>query len=358
MPVSPDEGARLATTAVDVVAAAELEMLRMIARRLADGIDAPDWARLKLAELQMLRARLARELSAMDAGLAQAAGATIQQAYTIGEAIAVADLDVAGARPTLPPAQVRAIQIITTDLNAHLAGSATRALRTMVDAYQETIAAASSTVILGGATRRVAAQAALDRLLGQGIDGFVDSAGRNWRLESYVEMATRTGAGQAAVAGHLDTLQASGQNLVQIIPGPRACPICDGWAGKVVSLTPVTAAVVDGERVDVFGTMDQARQAGVFHPNCRCATGIFIPGITRLRTERPDPRGYEVQQEQRGMERKIREWKRREALALSTDAARAARVKQAEWQGQLRGHLNANPELKRRRDREQIARAI
>lgn len=358
MPVGPDHGARLAATAVEVVAAAELEMLRLVARRLADGLDAPAWAQAKLAELQMLRAQLQRDLAAMDASLTRAVGDVVHQAYTEGQAIAVADLDIAGARPSLPPAQVASIQIIAADLNAHLAGVAPRALRSLTDAYQEAVASASSSVILGAQTRRQAAQSALDNLLGQGIDGFTDSAGRNWRAESYVEMAVRTSAGQAAVAGHLDTLSASGENLVQIIPGPRACPICDGWAGKIVAIQPVTGTIVDGERVDVYGTMDEARQAGVFHPNCRCNAGIYIPGITRLDPPRPDPHGYEIQQEQRGIERKIREWKRREALALSPEAARNAKAKTREWQTRMREHLNTHPELKRQPGREQIGRAI
>ncbi|WP_240200849.1 phage minor capsid protein [Cellulosimicrobium cellulans] len=358
MPVSPDHGARLAATSVDVVTAAELEILRRISRALSRGADAPAWARVKLAELQMLRARWARDLAAMEAGLVAEAGSAVRVAYQDGQALAVGDLDQSGARPNLPPAQLAAVQTIVADLNAGLAGVATRALRSVTDAYQETVAVASSTVLLGAQTRLQAAQGALDRLLGQGIDGFRDRAGRNWRLESYVEMAVRTSAGQAAIAGHLDVLAASGEHLVQIIPGPRACPICDGWAGKVVSLSPVTAAISGGERVEVFGTMEQARQAGVFHPNCRCSVGIYIPGITELDPARPDPAGYEAVQEQRRLERGVRDWKRREALALTPEAARQAKAKTREWQARLRQHVASDPELRRKPNRERINTAL
>lgn len=358
MPVSPDHGARLAATSVDVVAAAELEILRTISRALSQGADAPEWARIKLAELRMLRARWARDLAAMEAGLVAEAGSAVRVAYTDGQALAVGDLDQAGARPSLPPAQLAAVQTIVADLNANLAGVATRALRSVTDAYQEAVAVSSSSVLLGAQTRLQAAQGALDRLLGQGITGFRDAAGRNWRLESYTEMAVRTATGQAAIAGHLDTLAASGENLVQIIPGPRACPICDGWAGKVVSLTSVTAAIVDGHRVDVFGTMDQARQAGVFHPNCRCAVGIYLPGITELDPPRPDPAGYEAVQEQRRLERGVRDCKRREALALTPEASREAKARTRKWQDRLRQHVASDPELRRKPNRERIGVAL
>ncbi len=357
MPMGPDYGASLAARAVDLVAEVELAVLRTIAGRLGADMDAPEWGVVKLAELQMLRRRLQRDLAEMDASLAEVAGQVMRSAYTAGKATAVADLDDARVRPSLPPAQERSLLVIVQDTVATLSGVGARALRSVVDAYQETVAVASSSVVLGGQTRRQAAQGALDRLLGQGIIGFRDSAGRDWRLESYVEMATRSGAGQAAVAGHLDLLQASGQNLVQIIPGPRACPICDDWAGKVVSLTSVTAVVQGGERVKVHGTMDAARRAGVFHPNCRCTTGVFIPGVTRLRAERPDPSGYEVAQRQRAIERGIRDWKRREAIALSPEAKRQAAAKVREWQGRMREHLAENPTLRRQSAREQIGRA-
>ncbi|WP_263120845.1 phage minor capsid protein [Cellulomonas sp. RIT-PI-Y] len=358
MPASPEHGARLAAQVAELVADAELVILRRVRDRLAAGMDAPAWAETKLAELQQLRAALTADLAALDADLAVAVNETIRRAYTTGQAIAVGDLDDAGVRPGLPAAQLQSVRTISADVLAIVRGASPVALRAAADAYQEVVARASSSVLLGAQTRVQAAQSALDDLLGRGITGFRDTAGRNWTLESYVEMATRTGAGRAAISGHLDTLAASGQDLFYPIPGPRACPSCDAWAGKVLSISGGTTSVVaDGRRVDVTPRDVATADGHLFGPNCRCSTGIYLPGITVPNVERPDPAGYEAGQEQRRLERGVREWKRREVLALTPEAARSARLKVSDWQARVRDHLDAHTDLRRAPRREQIRSA-
>lgn len=359
MPASPDTAARLAYEAVEIVANAELAVLRAIARRLRAGHDAAGWQTVKLSQLALLRAEVARDLAALDADLARTVNATITRAYSLGQSLAVGDLDDLGVTPRVPDAHWAAVTRIAREVSSTVTGLAPVVLRTVTDVYQRAVAAELGSVLLGARTRRQTAQQVLDRLLGDGVGGFRDRAGRSWRLESYVEMAVRTGAGQAMVDGHVQTLVASGQDLVQIIPGPRACPRCDAWAGRVVSLTGVGLDTVGpAGRVPVAGTLDDARAGGVFHPNCRCSTGIYVPGVSSASVQRPDPAGYVAQQEQRALERAIREAKRREALALDDGARKAAGRLVRERQASLRAHLGAHPELKRQRGREQIGRAI
>lgn len=358
MPVSPEHGARLAAQVAELVADAEVAILRRVRDRLAAGLDTPEWAETKLAELQALRTALTADLAALDAELAVAVGDVVWRAYVTGQAIAAGDLDSAGIRPGMPTAQVRSVQIIAADVIATVQGVRPVALRAVADAYQEVIARSSSSVLLGAQTRVQAAQAALDDLLGRGIVGFRDAAGRNWSMESYVEMATRTGAGRAAVNGHLDTLAASGQDLFYPIPGPRACPSCDAWAGRVLSISGATTHLIaGGRRVDITPRATATADGHLFGPNCRCSTGLYLPGITVPSVERPDPVGFKAGQDQRRLERGVREWKRREQLALTPEAGRAARVKVRAWQGRIRGHLAEHPDLKRAPRREQISAA-
>lgn len=357
MPVSPDHGARLTRGLVDQVVAAELVMLRRVRTALKRGIDAPEWVTIKLAELQTVRARLLRDLADLDVALAAGIEDAVRQAYTVGQAAAIGDLDDARIRPALPAGQFAAVQTIAADVIATTQGLAPAALRAVTDAYQQAVAEASSTVLLGAQTRVEAAQQALDRLLGDGITGFRDSAGRNWTLESYVEMATRTGTGQAAIQGHTDTLQASGHDLVYVIPGPRPCPDCDVWSGEVLSISGGTTEVVaSGGRVTVTPMSDARATGHLFGPNCRCSTGAYFPGVTVPSTERPDRAGYEAGQEQRYLERGVRKWKRRQELALTPEAKRAAGAKVREWQARVREHVDAH-DLKRLPRREQINRA-
>lgn len=359
MAVSPDFGARLAFETVEIVTTAELRLLRLIAERLRKGLDSPQWAETKLAELQFVRATLNRELRDLDGALAAQIDATITKAYRNGQALAVADLDDFTMTIALPPARAAAIRIIANDIITRVTDLPPRVLRNVMDAYQEAIAATLGDLVTGVATRRQVAQSTLNKLLGQGIAGFTDKSGRNWKLESYVEMAVRTGAGQAMIEGHIDTLTASGQDLVRIQPGPRACPVCDEWAGKVLSLSGATTHTVsDQGAATVDGTLDDAKAAGVFHPNCRCSVGIYLPGFSDPLVHRPDSAGYELQQQQRYLERQIRDAKRLEVLGLDEKAAASARVKVRERQAQLRAHLKANPQLKRQSRRERITFAI
>ena len=74
-------------------------------------------------------------------------------------------------------------------------------------------------------------------------------------------------------------------------------------------------------------------------------------------THTGDPEDDAARQEQRRLERGIREWKRVEAAALDDLARARARAKVRDWQGRLTTHVDDN-DLKRQRHREQIRSAL
>lgn len=346
----------LARTVAEVVTDAELNILKLIRNRLAKGQDSPQWAVTKLAELQEVRQQVITELRVLNADLAVSIEGVLSQAYMNSALSAYQGLTSAGIIAGLPSATNAAITALASDITAKVTGLAPRVLRSTVDAYQQAVGASLGNLILGVETRRQTTQQVINRLLGQGITSFTDKAGRNWGLDSYAEMATRTGLGEARLLGHTQTLTDAGQDLVYVIPGPRACPECDYWIGKVLSLT---GATVSTPEVKVDATLDEARSAGhLFGPNCRCVTGIYLPGFTTLPTTHQDTGGYESQQKQRYFERRIREAKRLEALALSPEEAKKMKVKVRERQAKLRAHLEVNPQLKRQSHREQVKKVV
>jgi transposase len=73
----------------------------------------------------------------------------------------------------------------------------------------------------------------LDRFAAHGVTGYRDPAGRNWLLETYAEMATRTATGQAHLTGTLDRYREQGRDLV-ISDSPRNAP-CRPYEGNVLS---------------------------------------------------------------------------------------------------------------------------
>ncbi len=138
---------------------------------------------------------------------------------------------------------------------------------------------------------------------------------------------------------------------------------CRPWEGRVLSLSGQVGAVIvpsvtggDPVTVRVAGTLAEAKRAGLQHPNCSHRVTAYLPGATKLVAAQHDSEGYAAKQEQRGIERQIRHWKRRESLALTDEARATARRKVRAWQGRLREHVDAN-DIKRLRYREQVGDA-
>lgn len=350
MPLSPEYTAGLASSLVDLYLDAEAILLARIARALKADIDAPDWAERKLIQMQLVQAQTARQVAALTGQTAEAAAEAIVRAYNRGAAVGQADVAalLGGRVPALPPG-LPAVEALVGETVSNLAAANTGILRFTDDVFRSVIARTAPQVLLGTQTRVEAAQAALNRFASRGVTGFVDRAGRRWALESYAEMATRTATMNAATQGHTDRLLANGHDLVMVSDAPQECQLCRPWEGQVLSLTGARRA--DG--VEPAGTLTEARAAGLFHPGCRHSVGIFIPGVTKAPKHTADPAGDRDRQYLRDRERKVREWKRREAAALTPEAAQQAKAKVRDYQGQIRQHV-ATTSAKRQPHRERL----
>lgn len=171
-------------------------------------------------------------------------------------------------------------------------------------------------------SRIQAAQKALDDLAEQGVTGFVDRTGRRWDLTAYVEMATRTAVSNAWDQAQAVVMVRSGLDLVLVSTHSLegSCPHCAPWLGRTVSLTGVTPG---------HPTLDEAKEAGFRHPNCRCFWLPFGAGIAEDVTN-PVPTEqtaamYKASQRQRALERKVREAGRRAHAAITPAARTKAR---------------------------------
>lgn len=237
-----------------------------------------------------------------------------------------------------------------------------RLLDTIENIVRAIIAAVTSLVIQGKETRVQAAQDALEQLTSRGITGYSDTSGRSWDLAAYVSMAIRTLAAHEAINSYLDGMQAKGLDLVTIQTGPRHCPICEEWDGKVLSVSGATVGEqtaknpATGKPVtfEVYASVADARAGGWGHPNCRCRLVAYLPGVTKLDHPTYDLAEYEAQQRQRDIERNIRAWKRREAAAITPEAKARAVAYVKAWQARMREHLAANEYLKRQPGRERV----
>lgn len=363
MPASPADGASLAARILDVLASAERALLDAVAAQLRNGIDigtAAQWRSARLTEVQVLRRRLTSGVQRVDVPLISQVRAIVVDAYQHGQALAAADLTHAGG-PLLPvPDAAVTLAGITQSAIDQVREALDRVPDLLLAVYRDAVMAGAVEVLGGTVTRRQATQHVLDDLASRGVTGFVDKAGRNWALDSYAEMAVRTAAGNAAIQAHIDQLAASGFDLVIVSDAPRECPLCRPFERKVLSIAGPAGTVATTDAltglstiVHVTATVAEARAAGFQHPNCRHTVSLFTPGVTKHGNATAEPDRYDRGQEQRALERKIREWKRRQVLALDEIAARQAREKVLEWQRALREHVAAH-DLTRLPHREQL----
>ncbi|KAB1443068.1 phage minor capsid protein [Pseudodesulfovibrio senegalensis] len=89
---------------------------------------------------------------------------------------------------------------------------------------------------------------------------FTDRAGRKWKPEGYLRMVSRTLMAQAQRESHEAAYTEAGVDLVKVSIHGTKCKKCNPWEGKVLSLTGATKG---------HATVDDARKAGLFHPNCK-----------------------------------------------------------------------------------------
>lgn len=361
--VTPDTARTYIKTLADLYGEATIDLLRIIAQRVANGLDTTAQYD-KLADILALRAQARRVAARLSDQLDGEVAAIVAAAYDHGADAAAAhlaglvglrELDqeraatqrLVGTKRTTVEALARALTTTMRDLPI---------LRAVDDAYRAATVAASVPAAAGSGVRRAATQRALDQMAARGLTGFVDKSGRRWGLTSYAEMATRTTVAQAAVQGSVDRIREV-TPFVRVSDTRDECDLCRQWEGAILLTVNPSDLKPEHRAVRYDATLKKATGAGLFHPNCTHGLGAYIPGLSRDGQQRPtrtpDPQGYADRQEQRRLERGVREWRQREAVAID-DAARAkAQAKVAEWQQRLAEHVQA-ANRNRRYDREAL----
>ncbi|PNG17488.1 phage minor capsid protein [Streptomyces cahuitamycinicus] len=378
MTVSPAMAEDLAAAITRLYEDAELAIIDRLRKALAEGIESPLWAEIKLRSIGDLRQAVEEITDALQTDANGAVAQALATAYGRGRQAAVAELGALDigrelqARRVLPnaPAVDRLAASYVSDTRPLYA----RITRAVLDVFRGVVSRVAAGPLLGIETRRQASQRALDKFARRGVTGFTDRSGRNWELAAYAEMAVRSVTARAAVEGHIDALAEIGVGLVIVSDAPLECELCAPWEGEVLTLSgppgPQSLRVdhaVQPERlfaptrtvvVHVAGSLIEARAAGLFHPNCRHSLSAYLPGVTTRPPHHPTPgTTYEDTQRQRAIERTIRAWKRRQVAAMDDAQRRRAGAYVRKWQKAAREHVAAHPDLRRKPQREQIGTA-
>ena len=240
--------------------------------------------------------------------------------------------------PIVAPNQMQAFQTYYKQASDKLNLVNTVMLESTKSAYQQTITdvvseigladsmnrlqialdTATGETITGVSSWNTALKHATDRMKETGITGFIDHAGRQWSAEAYVAMDIRTTVFNTGRASVWETNQNFGNDLYLVSYHNGARPLCYPWQNKVISSLNASRDVtdLDGNVIHVYAQSETSygEAAGLFGINCKHYPNPFIPGVSVIDGHPQDPeeneKAYKESQEQRRLERKLREEKR------------------------------------------------
>lgn len=187
-----------------------------------------------------------------------------------------------------------------------------------INRTQIALDAAAGETVTGVSSWNQALRHATDKMTNGGIVGFIDHAGHRWSAEAYVAMDIRTTVYNTGRAAVWETNENFGNDLYIVSYHNGARPLCYPWQNKVISSLDAarTVADLDGNEIEVIAqsSTSYGAPAGLFGINCKHYPTPFIPGVSIIRgqpqKEEDNAKTYEESQEQRRLERKLREEKR------------------------------------------------
>jgi len=135
------------------------------------------------------------------------------------------------------------------------------------DIYRDLALESVRGTVVGYRTWKQVANRYRKQLAERGVTGFKDRSGRMWNMRTYTEMVARTTTMEAHLQGTANRLVEQGHDLIKVSTHYGACPLCVPWQGKILSITGKTEG---------YPTLEEAKAAGLFHPNCRHAYGLYI----------------------------------------------------------------------------------
>jgi len=139
--------------------------------------------------------------------------------------------------------------------------------RQVNDIYRELALENVRGAVVGYDTWKQTARRFREQLAERGVTGFKDRSGRMWNMRTYTEMHARTVCMQAHLEGTANRLVEHGYDLVKVSTHRGACELCRPFEGKILSITGKTPG---------YPTLEEAKAAGMFHPRCRHAYGLYI----------------------------------------------------------------------------------
>lgn len=288
---------RLTDESIEIIASATGVAPDMLKKALEDAAQ---------MELKDVDAALAKAVKAGKISAPVVGAATDTRVYQTIQALALQ----AGERLSL---------VNSTMLNSTLQAYVSAVNVGYAEAAAALNAAATGTAI-GIDSLRSAVRRSIKQLGDMGIAGYVDSAGRNWTPEAYVNMVVRTTTHNAAIQATVAEAADYGVEVFQVSSHNGARPLCAPYQGKFYTWGSTGGVVHDlygGEhRYEPISVTSYGEPAGLFGINCGhrpipFVDGFSVPASTAWELDTPkkreeNARAYRLSQQQREMERAVR----------------------------------------------------
>ncbi|KRQ86046.1 Phage minor capsid protein 2 [Caloramator mitchellensis] len=207
-------------------------------------------------------------------------------------------------KPEFAQVHQRAIDVIAQNMYDNLRQATQFAGRRINDYYRQAALEAAAKKYAAGQTVKDISKELQQKLLSQGLTGFKDKLGREWRIDRYAEMVARTTTAEIASVATLNTCEEAGIDLVRITTHYPTCEKCAPLQGKVFSIS--------GKDKRYPKLEDRYRPP--IHPNCRHSLQPYVREFddNAEETERfsntsltKDPRNEKEKQAYKGMRDKV-----------------------------------------------------
>lgn len=220
---------------------------------------------------------------------------------------------------------------------------------------------AAASVVAGTENRTVALRKCIRKLNDAGIIGFYDRLNRAWTAEAYVNMNIRTTVHNTYIQSIKTRQNEYGSDVFQVSSHAGARPLCYPYQGGFYSWSGNSGEITLGNgrryRFKSIQETSYGEPAGLFGINCGHVPYPMIAGVSEpvredIQTEAENTKEYQESQQQRLLEREIRNAKREvELLGDLAEEKDIERVKRA--QARMREFIKDTGRT-RRYDREQI----
>lgn len=368
--LKPREIEDLPLAMIELYSVVEQEILDDMARRISGfdcWITSADWQYQKLVEagnfhsfiLEALSSRTGksrRELEqlmqeagakslAFDTGIYHEVGLTVPP---LAESKALCDVLAAGLAAT----------------NQTMKNLTRSTAKTATKQFEDALDAAWLQIHSGAFSPDVAVRSAIKKLAKAGVQSIAYPSGHTDSLEVAVRRAAMTGVNQTSLQLQLTLAEEVGSDLVETTAHAGARPSHALWQGQIFSLSGKSRQYPEFRSSTGYGD-----GAGLGGWNCSHSFRPYFEGMPRTysKTLLEDYEAknysykgqklteYEAMQEQRGIERNIRRWKRECSAmgAAGLDSTQAA-GKLSEWQRKQREFLEETG-IKRQAGREYVA---